>query len=250
MADLLLVGRVDVVDVADVDGRRQADLGIGGGHPALDVAHARPAGLDRLGLARTEVGQLHHQERQVRPLERATPVGDQGRQQAGIGRRLGDIGLALVPGKTLQAIGDQRRDHAVAQGRQAAGPHPGRRGRQAALGDGRRDLVAPSRAQRDERPVVDLKPLLGGRPPGPAAAARVDGPHRDQVGTDLQPTARDLVVTRLVPALRRADLAAVDEGGVQIVDRSQRQGRALPGLLGGQGDRGAQPDRAVESFQA
>jgi hypothetical protein len=47
MADLLLVGRVDVVDVADVDGRGETDLGIGRGHAALDVAHAGPAGLDR-----------------------------------------------------------------------------------------------------------------------------------------------------------------------------------------------------------
>src|SRR5690606_32669106 len=56
---LLLVGRVDVVAVADVDGDHEAGGVVLGGDRTLGLAHPRPVALGGTGRRRAEVRQLH-----------------------------------------------------------------------------------------------------------------------------------------------------------------------------------------------
>ena len=68
-ADFLLVARMDVLGVADVDGHRQAGVGDRAHGAPLRFADLRPARLDRVLLQRIVIGQRHDQEREIPHLE-------------------------------------------------------------------------------------------------------------------------------------------------------------------------------------
>ena len=65
-ADFLLVGRMDVVAIADVDGHRQTGIAVRGHRAPLRIAQPRPATIYRRGRELVPVRELHHEERQRR----------------------------------------------------------------------------------------------------------------------------------------------------------------------------------------
>ena len=72
-ADILFVGGMDVVAIADVDGDRKSRVAIGRDRAALRIAQPRPATIDRRCRQRSVVRELHDEERQRR-VELPAPV--------------------------------------------------------------------------------------------------------------------------------------------------------------------------------
>ena len=113
--DVLLVGRVDVEGVADVDGRWHArpwPLKCG----RLRLAQFRPRRGVRCARIGTVAGDLHEEERQL-PAPRPAPVIDECREERAVLPRTPDVALALVPNDALRAIEREWRDHGVEEQR-------------------------------------------------------------------------------------------------------------------------------------
>src|SRR5690606_10962380 len=75
-------------------------------------------------------------------------------------------------------------------------------------------------------------------------APRVADGDDDLVLARFQVAGGDRVFALVVPAVRDADGAAVDPGGVEVVERAEHQRAAGRGLLGRERDGAAQPDVA------
>ncbi|AAK25017.1 hypothetical protein CC_3055 [Caulobacter vibrioides CB15] len=245
-ADLLLVGGVDVVRVADVVGDDEAGARIGGDRAALGVAQGGGSGGQaRRGGVAAIVGQLHDKRGHVRRLAQAA-LGHEGAQQVHIGLVAADIGLALIPGQAPIGVRAHRGEHAVIEGRDARQGVPRRAGRIAA--GARLDPVAPAR-QRQLGSVGQGQGPLGRIAVHAAVGVGVVGRGDDGVLAGLQRADRQGVVSLQPGSRGRADAHAVEIGGVHLVDLAKAQGGGLRGLGGGQLDLGLEPDDAVELGQ-
>ena len=240
-ADLLLLARVDVVRVADVQRHRHRRPRLAQ-RQRLRLAQLRPRALARrrLRLLLLEVRELHEQKRQLRIVPGRAPGADHRREQRAVLRRAFDVALALVPDDAR----DRQRPRAARPARSTA--RSGwwdRRCRAASAACSSRrprasacarpcTTTSPRAAAGASSPSFDgatrRRFICAGVAGEPAAAEVIEHAHREHVAAGLHQPAGDLVVPRRRPVLRRlraggADALAVPVGDVEVVDRAQRQ---------------------------
>ncbi len=111
VADGLLVGRMDVVGRADVEGDGHGGIGELEGS-ALRIADAAPV----LGR-RIEAGNLHEKEGEIALRELHPPVADEGCEERVVirGAVVRGVGFALIPDEAANGHRDEGRDHAVVE---------------------------------------------------------------------------------------------------------------------------------------
>src|SRR5690606_3836324 len=152
-----------------------------------------------------------------------------------------DVAFALVPGGALEADGPERGDHPVVHHADAGVGVPRGAGRHVAdLADG----IAPAFAERDARAAVHFESELVGRAGKAARTPRVADRDDDLVLAGFEVAGGDGVFAFVVPAVGDPDRAAVDPGGVEIVEHAEHESAAGRGLLGREGDGAAEPDVA------
>ncbi len=241
-ADIALVARMDIRRIAQVDahhlrGMRQRQ------RRRLRLAQQRPRALLTVIGARAEAGQLHPDKRQRRCVPVLPPLLDQGLELIPIGQRsgIGGIALALVPDHPLDREWRQRVDHAVVQQR---------RDLVLVIVQGDRHLAGT------ETPALQLHLAAIGQAHEQFGRLTVDATttaqvlhsHRDHVAAGLQLAGGQRIHTRCVPGhRRRADLHAIDEGAVRVIDPSDSKGAGLRSLCRAQGELGTVPADPVHA---
>ena len=237
--------RVDVVGIADVDGHGQPGARVFRRSEPLRLAHLRPATFNRRHGWLAIAGQLHQQQRRVR-AEPPPPVVTQAAQACEVCRCVTGVGFTLVPQHAAQAIGTQRRDHAVVQRRQSRGGVPRCQRRRLCAG---RNPVLPAGIQLDARTVIQAD---GVRARGPCKATLTVGvQHIDHhgVGAGFQQAGWQRIGSPLARTVLAAHGHAVHPGHVRLVDGAELKLCALGCLVGAQCHLGAVPDHAVVAGQ-
>jgi hypothetical protein len=119
LADILLVARVDVARLADIDRHGHAEPGQGGRLDLL-LAEFGPAVAHRgvVRIARLVVGELHEVEWKLGLPPRRAPAVHQRLHLLEVARRGAGVRLALIPKRTADRVGDERGNHAVVQARE------------------------------------------------------------------------------------------------------------------------------------
>src|SRR4051812_27509771 len=79
--DFLLVARMDVRRIADVDRHREPGVRDLARSPPLRLPELRPTGLDRLLLRGVEIRERDDEEWEIAELKAPAPISDQRRQQ-------------------------------------------------------------------------------------------------------------------------------------------------------------------------
>ncbi len=245
ISDLLLVRRMNVPAIAEIDRDREAGIAILLDCTTLRFAHARPTALDRLRRRLTEVRELHDQERYI-AAEAAAPIGHPMTQQRFVLVRLLGIGFALVPHDAAHGVVLERRDHRIADHGQSRRDIP-RRARR--LADrARHDLVFPFAVERDGSAVGELE-LTRGVAPRAAAAPKIERVHDDRVRTGFQHALRQVVDAIRIGTRGAAHGPTVHPRDVDVVDFCERQPSLLLRLLRAQLDACAQPHHPIEIFE-
>src|SRR5690606_530158 len=187
----------------------------------------------------TEVGELDDEHLHVRP-ELAAPAGEELAHAVAVAGNA-DVAFALVPGGALEADRAQRRDHPIVHDTDAGVGVPRRARRHVAHFA---DRIAPAFAERDAGAVVHGEGELVGGAVEAAGAQRVADRADDLVLAGFEVAGGDRVFAFVVPAVGDADGAAVDPGGVEIVEHAEHERPAGRGLLGRERDGAAEPDVA------
>ncbi len=112
LADVLLVARVDVLLLADVD--RYGHAGVRQGKRArLGLAHGCETAVRGLRLRQVVRSELDEVEGEIAATPVFAPVLDQRLLQRRIKLAGSDIGLALIPDRAAQAVGNEGSDHPI-----------------------------------------------------------------------------------------------------------------------------------------
>src|SRR5690606_36486196 len=216
-----LVGGVDVGALADVDRGDERGVGIGEDRLALVFAQLGPAAGDGLAGGRTEVGELDDEHLHLRP-ELAAPAGEELAHPVLVAGDA-DIAFALVPGGAREADRPERRDHPVVHHADAGVGVPRGAGRHVAHFA---DRIEPALPKRDAGPTVHREGELVGGAGETARAPRVADRDDDLVLAGLEVAGGDGIFAFVVPAVGDPDRAAVDPGGVEIVEHAEPEGAA------------------------
>src|SRR5690606_12721185 len=239
VAEQRLVGGVDVGALADVDRGDERGVRVGEDRLALVFAQLGPARRRGALGDRAVVGELDDEHLHVRS-ELATPAGEELAHAVAVAGDA-DVAFALVPGSALEADRPERRDHPVVHDADAGVGVPRGAGRHVAHFA---DRIAPAFAERDADAVVHREGGLAGGAGEAAGAPRVADRDDDLVLAGFEIAGGDRVFALVVPAVSDADGAAVDPGGVEIVEHAEHERAAGGGLLGREGDGAAEPDVA------
>ena len=244
---LLLVHRVDVAGIAEVDGHGHAGLGkhkrIG-----LSLTQSCPlrVGLHQAGLK--PAGELHEVEGEFLLSPVLAPCGDHVAEQRPVLLGAPHVGATLIPQHAAQRHAVERIDHGVVEHRRVA---------RALSGHGmRRDVaqigghgVAPVAGQRYALARCGLGIVHVGGAAESAGAVKVGDAHGEHVGACLHQLAGHGVVALIGPAVHAAHLGAVEIGHILIVHGAEMQRQVLVSVGCGHIYCGLGPNHAVESGQ-